>query len=555
MFYTMAFLIKQSVRIQYFHKTRGVHNLTNILINKNPYPQQGQNVGVITTSLSTQLLDKNFIINQLPLNDFESTVIDNRLEVVFIDSTLYEIDHEWYGIEFLEILKMMNKLDVNIIIINNDDSYIFESENYFIINIDYKSKEIVFENNSVNLPILLDGEKYNPINKKTNLDVLYLKIGKLARTEHIQLFHKQFKPRREELVYENLDSNLMLELFKKIKETKVLFIYYSESISRNLLKYIEVAASLQNVTVILEHTFEITSDSSSFNIINVQDDESNMNYIRSFSKTGKFKEINNIKRHRTTYLSNTTEMYPKLYEILNGNYHKTEITVSVVTSTKRKNTLPDYIKRLNKQNYVTCEIVLLTHGFKLTEKESDELRKLSVHPIILLDESQTTSFGNCLNKCLDNVSYEYFAKVDDDDFYYGNYLIDNWIAQSYSKADLVGKHSQFVYLESNELVIQRFSPQQYRYSQYIAGATIFGKVDFVKQFMFSDLPRAVDSDLLRRVLAKDGVLYCGHPYEFCIFRDDDKEAHTWQISDTRLLKSAKIHFYGNPIDTLEISNN
>lgn len=528
--------------------------MKDTFVNKKPRFSNNQDIGLITTYLTEQMFTEYFKVTQLNLDDYIEVIFEKKLEVVFIDSYIYEEDHSWYQINIYDILKELSLLDINIIIINNDNRYKYSGEDYFVIDIDYSTDKISSSSNKLTMPPVLDEKKYNPIDDKPKLDILYLCFGKFERTEQIQFLHKHFKPKREEIISEKITRLQIIHIMKKIKESKVLYLYYSNKVSETLLKYIEIASSLQNTTLILNEKYEVTNDNDYFDIINTKDDESNMNYIRAFSKPGKFKEISNIKKHRNIFLTNTLAMYNSIPRILNGEIEKNEISVSVVTSTKRKNTLLEYVNRMNSQNFVTCEIILLTHGFTLNETEKNELNKKSIHKIKILEESNKTSYGNCLNKCISNIENDYFSKIDDDDFYYSNYLIDNWIAMKYSSADIVGKHSQFVYLESNEFVLQRFHQQQYRYSPYVAGATIFCTSEFIRHYMFSDLPRAIDSDLLRRVSADNGSVYCGHPYEFCIFRDNDKDAHTWQVSDIRLLKSAKIHFYGDPKDTLEISN-
>src|SRR5699024_5398689 len=202
---------------------------------------------------------------------------------------------------------------------------------------------------------------------------------------------------------------------------------------------------------------------------------------------------------------------------------------------------------------VKLQVVLLTHGFSLTESEKEKLASKAEFNLTIINEPSTLSFGLCLNKAISFASEKYFTKLDDDDYYYSNYLIDSWIAHKYSSANIVGKHSQFVYLEDSKMIIQRFNSQQYKYSEYVAGASIFCETEFINKYLFSDLKKAVDSDLLRRVREDGGKLYCLHPYEFCIFRAGDKSEHTWQVDDIRLLKSAKIHFIGDPTETIEVN--
>lgn len=522
--------------------------ITSDFINKRPLLDQGQEVALISTYLTEQMILRDFSIVRLTPQNFEEVIMERNIEVVFIDSYIYETDNKWYEYKIEEILNLLKDKNVNIVIINNDEKQQYLEGDYFYINIESNQREIKISQNILSVPPLLNENLYNPINDKSKLDILYFTLGELTRNQEIQKLHVKFKPVREEIVTPHLTRAVIKKLITKIKHSSVLYIYYTDKLSKTFIKYIELIAALQNTVVVLDSQYEMKSNIA----INTQDEKSNIEYVRTFYQKGIYRDKNVIKNHRQTFLNNTLIQYESLNQIILNSTNKKTINISVITSTKRKWTLEDYIKRLNNQKNVQLEVILLTHGFELTGHEEKKLKEIANFKIKFLNESTDVSFGECLNKCISYTTQEYFTKIDDDDYYYSNYLIDSWIAKQYSKADIVGKYSQFVYLESNELIIQRFEKQQYKFSEYVAGATIFCETNFIKKYMFSNLPKAVDSDLLRRVRENKGILYCIHPYEFCIFRADDKSAHTWQVDDTRLLKSAKIHFIGDPELTIEV---
>lgn len=517
-------------------------------INKRPLLSKGQEVAVISTYLTEQMIVRDFSVVRLSPTNYEEKIMERNIEVVFIDSSIYEKDHTWYKFETKTIIDLIRKLDVNIIIVNNDDTKQYVDDEYFHINIYQNNKDIDLNHNILSIPVVLNENLFNPINDNPKLDVLYFHIGKLIRNQYIQKLHVKFNPKREEIVNDVLTRKVIIELIHKIKNTKVLYIYFEENLPEFFIRIVEKIAALQNTIVVLDSNYSTEYDLS----INTKNEESNIDYLRTFCQKGIFREKKLITNHRKIFLNNTLMQYETLDKIIQGNTNKKDIGVSVITSTKRKWTLTEYIERLNNQSIVKLDVTLLTHGFELDSQEKDEYQKQAKFNINFLAQSSNVSFGDCLNECISLTTKEYFTKIDDDDYYYENYLIDSWIAKQYSNADIVGKHAQFVYLESNEMVLQRFERQQYKYTEYVAGATIFCKTDFIKQYLFSDLPKAVDSDLLRRVREDKGRLYCLHPYEFCIFRANDKSEHTWQIEDTRLLKSAKIHFIGNPKDTIQV---
>ncbi|MFC3900395.1 hypothetical protein [Aliicoccus persicus] len=522
--------------------------MENNIISKRPQLLPNQEIGIISTYFTEQMLQRNFKVIRLKPETYVEEVLERHIEVVFIDSYIYEIDHPWFAYDIEDIISLFEKLDINIVIVNNDSRNSFLRGDYFYINIDSKTKEPIIENNHLHLPIIANEKMFNPINDKPSLDILYFKLGTLKRGKYIQKLHTQVKPLRKEIVTDHITRRIVQELVKTIKKAKVLYIYYSEELPDTLVHYIEVLAALQNTKVILDSNYKLESNLS----INTRDDESNIELVNAFHRDGIYREKNNIENHRIAFLKNTLIQYNDFSEILSGRINKEDIRVSVVTSTKRKWTLKDYVERLNNQANVQLQVVLVTHGFIMDQSEIRALQEQANFSLTIISKPSSLSFGLCLNEAISLATEKYFTKIDDDDYYYSNYLIDSWIASKYTDANIIGKHSQFVYLEETEMVIQRFSNAQYRYSEYVAGATIFCETSFINKYLFSDLRKAVDSDLLRRVREDGGRLYCTHPYEFCIFRAGDKSEHTWQIDDTRLLKSAKIHFIGNPHLTIQV---
>lgn len=517
-------------------------------VNRRPFLQHNQEVGIISTFFTEQMLMRDFSILKLKPENYIEIILEKRIEVVFIDSHIYETDNVWFDYEIQQIINMIQKVDVNIVIVNNDEDFQYLKGNNYFINVETDRNNIEINENILSIPILLNENLFNPINDKPKLDITYFNIGELRRGKAIQGLHVKYKPKREEIVVDEITRRTLKEIVRKIKNSKVFYIYYSEVLTKTMIRYLEIAASLQNTVLILDarYDFELSLG------VNTKVEESNIELVSAFYRNGIYRDKINIKNHRTAFLNNTLIQYQNLNEVIHGEERRKEVNISIITSTKRKWTLDAYIERLNKQNGVMLQVILLTHGFSLTDKEKEILSIKANFDITIIDAPTSKAFGLCLNSCIELAEREFFTKIDDDDYYYSNYLLDSWIAKQYSNADIVGKHSQFVFLEDNKMVIQRFNNQQYKFSEYVAGATIFCETNFIKKYLFSNLQKAVDSDLLRRVREDSGKIYCIHPYEFCIFRAGDKSEHTWQVDDVRLLKSAKIHFIGDPEDTIEV---
>src|SRR5699024_4505181 len=154
------------------------------------------------------------------------------------------------------------------------------------------------------------------------------------------------------------------------------------------------------------------------------------------------------------------------------------------------------------------------------------------------------------NTGIEKVENNYVIKMDDDDYYYPNFVIDLLLGLKYSKAEIVGKYGFFFYLEDENVVGQRRLEYQYCNIAEVKGNTMICKTETLQQYKFSDLSRHVDSDFLQRIREDDGYIYCIHPYDMCVFRASDKQSHTYQVHDSKFLRDATILYYGKPNSTI-----
>ena len=519
--------------------------------NKIPKLSKSQTVGVVTNFLTEQFIKRDFKTKKMNIGECEEVIEKNKIEIVFIENNIYEEDHDWYHFTLDDTLEYFKRLNVNIVIINHEEDMGLIDEECFQMNISKNAMTPVYEKNMLTTPMLFNENILNPAESKKTKDIIFVDFDghEAELSEDKEKFIKTIKPSIDIIASDKVTRPVIKNIIQKIKKSKVLYVQYKEDIDQTFLRDLDLVCVARKTIMVVDPLYSFTPKYS----FKSPDSESDMNYLQSFLNGGLHNDHRTIGNARRAFLENSMIKYRGLDSLLNGDVETNSIGISVVTSTKRKWTIGDYIERLNNQNHVHIEAVLLTHGFELTEEEKSAFCDLAKFDLEIISATSDTVFGACLNMCIDRISLDYFTKIDDDDFYYPNYLIDSWISLKYSNADIVGKYSQFVYMEEEDLTVQRFSSRQNLFSEYVAGATIFCETDFVKHYMFNEIPKAVDSDILRRVQNDGGKIYCTHPYEFCIFRAGDKGAHTWQAPDTHLLRSADILFYGDPEDSLSIN--
>jgi len=78
--------------------------ITSDFINKRPLLDQGQEVALISTYLTEQMILRDFSIVRLTPQNFEEVIMERNIEVVFIDSYIYETDNKWYEYKIEEIV-------------------------------------------------------------------------------------------------------------------------------------------------------------------------------------------------------------------------------------------------------------------------------------------------------------------------------------------------------------------------------------------------------------------------------------------------------------------
>ncbi|WP_017548111.1 glycosyltransferase [Salinicoccus carnicancri] len=500
-----------------------------------------KNVGIITNFFSKQFLEREFMTFQIPYDNFREYLKINNISIVFIDNEIYETDHVWFNKELNGLMAYLKLNNIDIRIIKNSNRNIPNSlMQYPIVEIDIDHRARSEKNMS--LPIIINEKRFNPIKSIKKLDVLYLRKGKIIRPQLIQKFHDSLNPAREEVVYHKITRKFLLGLLEKIKESKFLYIYDAQQMDPVFLRYIELISVLQN-TVVFYTGEKLVSEYAFTNNISY-----NINYMAIMKEDTHFIDKLLLPLQRKVFLNHTFVNRDSIekfqYESENTFINK---EISVITSTNRKKNLSDYIKQMNEQRLVKLQVILVTHGFTLTDLEMEELSNQGLNfELEVIEAPEHLPLGYCLNTAISKVRYPYVAKMDDDDYYFENYLIDSWIAAKYTEADLVGKLSTYTYLEGSKLIISKHKNTRRKYNDFVMGATFFSKTSLMKKYMFSYLSTGEDSDFLKRINEDKVVIYADHPYNFCIYRSNDISAHTWKISDLEFMKNSKIESYDIP---------
>ncbi len=214
-------------------------------------------------------------------------------------------------------------------------------------------------------------------------------------------------------------------------------------------------------------------------------------------------------------------------------------TVSILLATRRPDRLAAAIGAVACQRYPRAELVLALHGDRFDRAEADRLLQELDHPARVVEVAGHLPLGTVLNAAASESSGTLLTKFDDDDIYGPDHLWDLVLAHEYSRAPLVGKGAEFVYLAGSDVTLHRFRGGGERYitTQSIAGgALMVTRHCFDAVLGWRPIPRSVDQALITDVVGGGHRAYRTHGMGYVLVRHG--EGHTWQADDDYFLSQA-----------------
>ncbi|MBP6862172.1 MAG: glycosyltransferase [Neisseriaceae bacterium] len=238
-------------------------------------------------------------------------------------------------------------------------------------------------------------------------------------------------------------------------------------------------------------------------------------------------------RHRKNIIENSIGIYANEVSPL----------VSIILATNRPEFQNRIVENIVNQVHRELEVILILQNYtndqKNTLEKSLQERAPFLNNIIILTDDTETSLGERLNNGIQRSEGDYIAKMDDDDFYYPNYIQDMLIPFSFGDYGIVGKKEIFVYLESENKTIVRFKNDRHRETDFVAGATLVISRDALQKIQFGDKNRGEDSSLLEQAKQHGIKVYATDPFNFIVWRGANKSKHTWQVDDKFFLEKGE----------------
>ena len=216
--------------------------------------------------------------------------------------------------------------------------------------------------------------------------------------------------------------------------------------------------------------------------------------------------------------------------------------VSVILPTKRPELIDACLAKFHQQRYPNKELIVVvnTDAVDMTSvhdrsSQFPEVRVIQLH--------QEKNIGVCLNVGVAQAGGKYWFKMDDDDFYGPNYLLDMVQLAETTDFHIIGKPPAFIFLESEGQVYLRGKAHRSQFSigathtSHLCGATLGGRKDLFSGFS-EDHRACVDTGFVENGKAMNQTLLTGDFWNFVAFRAADKGRHTWRHDDEGIVKNA-----------------
>lgn len=216
-------------------------------------------------------------------------------------------------------------------------------------------------------------------------------------------------------------------------------------------------------------------------------------------------------------------------------------TVSVLLATRRPHLLGAVTAMIRAQTHRPLELVVAVHG-----GDPDDLPRPDVGdlPCTVIATPGDRSLGHALELAAAAASGELLTKMDDDDHYGPDHVLDLVIGREVSRAPVVGKSSTVVHLEALDTTVRRVIGTPESQVHRVAGGTILVGADELRSLGgWADVPRAVDSALMRAATAAGAAIYRPHDIGYVYVRHAG-EGHTWSADAGHFLANAREQWLG-----------
>ncbi|MGH8581956.1 MAG: glycosyltransferase [Gammaproteobacteria bacterium] len=219
---------------------------------------------------------------------------------------------------------------------------------------------------------------------------------------------------------------------------------------------------------------------------------------------------------------------------------------TVVTPTRRIELLPRCLETFDRQSYPRKDLVLVINRTSLAGAEEVIRATQGRDDVQIVNVPEERYAGACLN--LGNVLARgaYCLRVDDDDYYGENYLLDIMLHLRSVGADIFGKPPKYCYFEGEgdtyerQLEIPGLTVLPASYELWLSGNTLGGRKDVLLGTRYPDsVFGTADTAFFMQAIERRLVIASLDEFNMVVSRRIDTADHTWRASPELLKTKAK----------------
>ncbi|GDX31727.1 hypothetical protein LBMAG15_06610 [Actinomycetes bacterium] len=218
-------------------------------------------------------------------------------------------------------------------------------------------------------------------------------------------------------------------------------------------------------------------------------------------------------------------------------------SVSAVLLTNRDTYLGRAMKQIARLDYPNLQVTVGLHGFELAANQSAELSAVAGREIHFSSVPKSVPFGAAMQLMSQRADGELITKIDDDDYYGADHIWDLVVARLYSRAQVVGKALDWIYLEGEDTTVFRPTYAAEKYSFFVAGGTILiSRADLADVGGWRPVGKSIDRGLLESIKQSGGLIYRTHGLGYLYVRH--LATHTAVVADEHFLTKTQQTWIG-----------
>ena len=204
--------------------------------------------------------------------------------------------------------------------------------------------------------------------------------------------------------------------------------------------------------------------------------------------------------------------------------------VSIIIVTKRNN-INKIIDNYIRQSYLNKELIIIINSLSINKKHFiNELKKNDIENYKIYQNNDKITLGECYNYAINEFNGDYFCKMDDDDFYDSNYIVNQLFFLKKWDIDIIGKSYFYLYDSYNKILYSKYIPS------IILGGTMIIKKNVFDKINFDKLNRGEDTNFLRKAYLNNFKIQSSKIDDFVYIRyTNNNNHHTYNVNIQNIL--------------------